>query len=187
MAKHLGCEPNGALYAKVRDWRRRRQEELGLAAIDVPPGAESGFRAILDQLTADATDHFVRTIRLVGSDIDRSAALRVTDAERRRNEAQAETAEVLELCQRAEAALAAAMARIGALEQTLAEAQRREDVLRGRLEQREADAARPDVSTQAGEPAIADRTAAPPSADARDDDAPVQQVVRFDDSDGGSA
>lgn len=186
VAKHLGCEPNGALYAKVRDWRRRRQDEMGLAAIDVPPGAETEFRKMLEQLTADATDHFVRTVRMVGSDLDRTAALRVADAERRRVEAEGETAEVLDLCQKAEADLAAATARIGVLEDALAQAQRREDILRGRLEQREADAAKTGTTAET-DAIVAAEGAAAPLRDAVDIDGPVQQAMPFPEGDGAAA
>lgn len=186
VAKHLGCDPNSSVYAKVRDWRRRRQDERGLAGIDVPVGAETEFRAMLEQLTTEATNHFVRTVRLVGNDLDRAAALRVADAERRRVEAEGETAEVLDLCQKAEADLATAHARIGALEDALAQAQRREDMLRGRLEQREADAAKPGTKTEADAIVAADQDAAARRRDAVNPDRPAQQAIPFHDADGAS-
>lgn len=186
VAKHLSCEPNGSLYAKVRDWRRRRQDEMGLAAIDMPAGAEADFRAMLEQLTMQAVDHFVRTVRLVGGDLDRTAAMRVADAERRRVEAESETAELLDLCQKAEVGLAAATVKIGTLEDALAQAQRREDVLRGRLDQREADAAR-HVTTGGTEGiAMAVGAAGPAHSDAANTDTPVQQAMPFHESDGAS-
>jgi hypothetical protein len=184
VAKRLDCEPNGALYAKVRDWRRRRQDEMGLVAIDLPAGAETEFRAMLENLTTEATDHFVRTVRMVGSDLDRTAALRIADAERRRVEAESETAEVLELCQHAELDLGAANTRIGELEEALAQAQRREDMLRGRLEQRDADAAKPGTTTETDEVAAADGTTAPSRPDTMDADAPVQQSMPFHEAEG---
>lgn len=186
VARHLGCEPNGSVYAKMRDWRRRRQDEMGLAAIDMPAGAETGFRALLEQLTTQAVDHFVRTVRTVGGDLDRTAAMRVADAERRRVEAESETAEVLDLCQQAEAGLAAATVRIGALEDALAQAQRREDVLRGRLDQREADAATHDTAAQPEEIATATGAAGPSPSDAVDADAPAQQSIAFGEHGGAS-
>jgi len=179
VAKRLSSEPNGALYAKVRNWRRRRQDEMGLAAIDMPAGAEADFRALLEQLTLQAVDHFVRTVRTVGGDLDRTAAMRVADAERRRVEAESETAEVLDICQKAEAELSAATVRIGALEDSLAQAQRREDVLRGRLDQREADAARHDTAAEPEEIATATGAAGPSPSDAVDADAPAQQSIAF--------
>lgn len=186
VARHLGCEPNSALYAKVRDWRRRRQDEIGLATIDMPAGAEAGFRAMLEQLTTQAVDHFVRTVRMVGGDLDRTAAMRVADAERRRVEAESETAEVLDLCQQAEAGLSAAAVRIDALEDALAQAQRREDVLRGRLEQREADAARHDMTAGSEEIVVAAEAAEPSDSDAVDTDTPVQQAMPFHRPEGAS-
>jgi hypothetical protein len=186
VARHLGCEPNGSVYAKVGDWRRRRQDEIGLAAIDMPAGAETGFRAMLEQLTAQAVDHFVQTVRMVGGDLDRTAAMRVADAERRRVEAESETAEVLDLCQNAATELAAATVRIGALEDALAQAQRREDVLRGRLDQRAVDAGGHDTTFEPEEIAVAARAAGPSHSDAVDVDTPVQQAMPFHESDGES-
>lgn len=186
VAKHLSCEPNGSLYAKVRDWRRRRQDEMGLAAIDMPAGAEADFRALLEQLTMQALDHFVRTVRLVGGDLDRTAAMRVADAERRRVEAESETAEVLDLCQKAEAELLATTVRIGALEDALAQAQRREDVLRGRLDQREADAARHDTAVEPEKVAVATGATGPSHNDAVDTNTPAQQTMPFHDLEGAS-
>ena len=185
VARHLGCEPNGALYAKVRDWRRRRQDEMGLATIDMPAGAEGDFRAMLEQLTTQAVDHFVRTVRMVGGDLDRTAAMRIADAERRRVEAESETAEVLDLCQKAETDLAAATVRIGTLEDALAQAQRREDVLRGRLDQREADAAGHDT-TAGPEKIVAAEAAEPSHSDGVDTDTPVQHAMPFHAADGAS-
>ncbi len=186
VAKRLACEPNGSLYAKVRDWRQRQQDAMGLAAIDMPVGAEAGFRALLEQLTLQAVDHFVRTVRTVGGDLDRTAAMRVADAERRRVEAESGTAEVLDLCQKAEAELAAAIVRIGALEDALAQAQRREDVLRGRLEQRETDAARHDTTAGSEEIVVAAEAAELSDSDAVDTDTPVQQAMPFHRPEGAS-
>jgi hypothetical protein len=73
VADKLGCEPNSSVYSKFRDWRRRRQSEAGTATVEIPPEAEAEFRAILDRLTAEASGAFVRTVRLVGSDVDRVA------------------------------------------------------------------------------------------------------------------
>ncbi|MDJ0278817.1 hypothetical protein QLH51_18655 [Sphingomonas sp. 2R-10] len=179
VARHLNCEPNGLLYSKVRDWRRRRQDEIGLAAIDMPAGTEADFRAMLELLTTQAFDHFVRTVRMVGGDLDRTAAMRVADADRRRVEAESETAEVLDLCQAAEAGLAAATVRIGALEDALAQAQRREDVLRGRLDQREADAAGHDTTAGSEKIVVTAEAAKPADSDAVDTDTLVQQAMPF--------
>lgn len=186
VARHLGCEPNGSVYAKVRDWRRRRSDEMGTAAIDMPAGAEADFRALLEQLTLQAVDHFVRTVRTVGGNLDRTAAMRVADAERRRVEAESETAEVLDLCQKAEAELSAATVRIGALENALAQAQRREDVLRGRLEQSQADAAGYDTTAGSEEIVVAAEAAEPSHGDAVDTDTPVQQAMPFHRLEGAS-
>lgn len=185
VARHLGCEPNSALYARVRDCRRRRQEKMGLATIDMPAGAETESRAMLEHLTRQGGVHFVRTVRMVDVDLDRTAVFRVADAERRRVEVESETAEVLDLCQ-AEAGLTAVTVRIGAIEDALAQAQRREDVLRGRLEQRDAHAAVRDTTAGPGEIAVAAGAAEPSPSDAVDADTPVQQQMPFRESDGAS-
>lgn len=178
VAKRLDCDANGAIHAKVRDWRHRRRAEMETAAIDIPPGFQAQFRGILDRMVMEAGDHFVRAVRSVGGDLDRSATLRVTDAERRRDEAEEETAEIVELCQKTEAKLADAHTRIAALEQALADAQRREDTLRGRLEQRQADAA-----VSAGPQAQPDQSVTRAADTGTDNSA--QHVMGFVDPDGG--
>lgn len=184
VARHLGCEPNSALYARVRDCRRRRQEKMGLATIYMPAGAETEFRAIFEHLTRPGVGHFVRTVRMVG--VDRTAVMRVADAERRRVEVESETAEVLDLCQMAEVGLTVVTVRIVPLEDALAEAQRREDMLRGRLEQREAHDAVRDTTAGPEEIAVAAGAAEPLHSDAVDADTPVQQQMPFRESDGAS-
>ena len=183
VAKHLGCEPNSSIYDKMRDWRHRRQDEAQAATIEVPPAAEAEFRATLDRLMAEAGDHFVRAVRMVGSALDRAAALRIADAERRRTEAEGDAAEVLDLCQKAEAELAAANIKIGVLEKELAVAQRREDNLRGRLEQREADATRL-AAAERHDLAATTETVSRTDEDVADAGAPVQQTMPFHDAGG---
>jgi len=139
VAKSLDCEPNGELHTKIRDWRRRRQHEAAVTAIDVPPEAEAEFGGVLDRMTGEAKAIFRSTIQRVGSDFERSKTLRVVDAERRRDAAEAETDQVLELWQKTEADLSDALLKIGELNQALVEAKSREDRLTGRLDQRNAD------------------------------------------------
>lgn len=139
ISKVLGCEPNGALHLKVRDWRRRRQDEAASSPIDVPPEADTELGDALDRMTGEVKAVFVRTVQRVGSEFERSKTLRVVDAERRRDAAEAETDKVLELWQKTEADLADALLKVGELEQTAVEGRIREERLAGRLEQRNAD------------------------------------------------
>lgn len=139
VGKALGCEPNGALHAKVRDWRRRRQDQTASSAIEVPTEAEAEFGGVLDRMTGESKAVFRRTIQQVGGEVERTMMPRVVDAERRRDAAEAETDKVLELWQKTEAELSDALLKIGELEQAAVEARLREERLIGRLEQRAAD------------------------------------------------
>jgi hypothetical protein len=141
VAAKLDCDANPSLYAKFRDWRARREAETAPATIDVPPEIEAGIRGIFDRLSGEGITACLDAVRTVGSNLDRVAMLRVTVAERRAEIAEAEVTTVLVLGEKAENELRAANIRIGELEQALAEAQRREDRLTGRLEQCEADLA----------------------------------------------
>lgn len=157
IAKRLDGEPNGELYAKVYDWRRRREAEGNAHTIEVPPMVEAAFRAILDQLTAQGMASFLQAVRSVGGDIDRVWALRAADAERRRDQAEAQCVDVLALCRKAETSLAAAEERIGELERSLEEARLYQARLQGRAEQSEAAAraVRPSVTPMSDRPASA--------------------------------
>lgn len=139
VSKALGCVANGSLHAKVRDWRRRRQDQAAASSIDVPPEAEAEFGNVLDLMTGEAKAVFRRTIQQVGSEFERSKTLRVVDAERRRDAAEAETDKVIELCLKTEAELSDAVQKIEQLEQALVEGRIREAKLTGRLEQLNAD------------------------------------------------
>lgn len=141
VAARLECDANPSLYAKFRDWRARREAEAAPATIDVPPEIEAGIRGIFDRLSGEGIAACLDAVRTVGSNLDRAAMMRVTVAERRAEVAEAEVTTVLALGEKAEADLRAAEVRIGKLEKAVAEGQRREDRLTGRLEQREADLA----------------------------------------------
>ncbi len=71
----------------------------------MPPEVEAELRAILVRLTTEASGALARTVRLVSSDHDRAETLRIADAERRRDDAEAGTSDVLEPCRKAEAGL----------------------------------------------------------------------------------
>lgn len=141
VAKHLGCEPNGQLYKKVYDWRKRHLRQSCAGPIEIPPAQAAEFRGAIDRFTADIYDQFTRVVGVIAGELDRTASQRVSDAEKHQSEAEAETAEVLELCADAEAKLAEAQAQIRAMSASLDEAQRREDRLLGRLEQLHASSA----------------------------------------------
>ncbi len=187
VAARLDRSANPSLYAKFRDWRSRREAEAApaMATIDVPPEVEAGIRAIFDRLSGEGINACLKAVRDVGSNLDRVMMLRVTVAERRADKAAAETTEVLAIGQRAEEELRVVSVRLAELERTLADAQRREDRLTGRLEQYEADlavalrhhphndapTATPpmDVSDAAAEDADASGAAEPGDAGHRDD------------------
>jgi len=137
-AKALEIEPSGEFYKKVRDWKQRRAAERHAPVMEVPPHVQADFRETVDRFANDAMASFLHAVRLIGGDLNRTATLRVADAERRAEDAQAEVNGLLDHWTAAEAARDAAMARVAELEQALADSQRREDVLTARLEERDA-------------------------------------------------
>ena len=137
-AKALDIEPSGEFYRKVRDWKQRRAAESDAPVMEVPPHVQAEFRETVDRFAAEAMSSFLRAVRGVGGDLDRVATLRITDAERRADEAQAEVNGLLDHWTAAEAQRDAALARIAELEQALADARRREEVATVRLEERDA-------------------------------------------------
>ena len=141
VATRLDRSANPSLYAKFRDWRARRRVEAETVTVDVPPEVEANIRGIFARLTDEGVGACLGAVRIVGGSFDRAAMLRIGDAERRADKAEAETADVVAIGEQVEEDLRAAMVRIGELEQAAAEAPRREDRLIGRLEQREADLA----------------------------------------------
>ncbi len=165
VAGRLGRSANPVLYAKFRDWRARRQADAEPVTVDLPPEVEAEIRAIFDRLSTDGVNACLGAVRTVGSNLDRVAMLRVTFAERRADVAEAEVTTVLALGETAENERHAAMIRIGELEQALADAQRREDRLAGRLEQREVDLAAALQNRTRG-----DTSASTPPADSADCD-----------------
>lgn len=174
VAKALGCDPGGALYERVRDWRQRRKAEIGATVIEVPPVAEAAFRAFLERMAAEAMAAFIQTVRSVGADIDRAAALRAVDGQRRASQAEDELEEVVTLWRTVEAEVVSARAQIKHLEQALRDAQRREDRLLGRLEQRDADF---DITAAKGE---AKDDPAKARSEADDDDDMNQYAMWFE-------
>lgn len=137
-AKALGIEPSGEFYKKVRDWKQRRAAERDAPVIEVPPHVQAEFRETVDRFASEAMASFLRAVRTVGGDLDRVATLRITDAERRADEAQAEVNGLVDHWTAAEAERDAALTRVAELEQALADASRREDAFTVRLEERDA-------------------------------------------------
>ncbi|WP_375271094.1 hypothetical protein [Sphingomonas sp.] len=137
-AKALEIEPSGEFYRKVRDWKQRRAAENHAPVMEVPPHVQAEFRETVDRFAAEAMSSFLRAVRSVGGDLDRVATLRITDAERRADDAQAEVNGLLDHWTDAEAQRDAALAKVADLEEALADAKRRADVLTVRLEERDA-------------------------------------------------
>lgn len=137
-AKALGIEPSGEFYKKVRDWKQRRAAEHGMPMIEVPPHVQAEFRETVDRFAAEVMADFLCAVRSVSGDLDRVASLRVTDAERRADEAHAEVNGLLDHWTAAEAQRDAAQAKIVELEMALADSLRREGVAAVRLEERDA-------------------------------------------------
>jgi len=137
-AKALGIEPSGDFYKKVRDWKQRRAAEHDVPVMEVPPQVQAEFRETVDRFAAEAMSSFVRAVRGVGGDLNRVATLRIGDAERRADDAQAEVNGLLDHWTAAEAQRDAALARVTDLEKALADARRREEVAVVRLEERDA-------------------------------------------------
>lgn len=143
VAKVFDRSANSSLYAKFRDWRARRQAEATSAAatIDVPPEVEANIRAIFDRHNSEGIEACLNAVRTVGGNLDRVMTMRVTVAERRAEKAETETTEVLAIGEMTEEELRAATIRIAELETAVADGQRREDRLAGRIEQLEVELA----------------------------------------------
>lgn len=137
-AKALGIEPSGEFYKKFRDWKQRRVAERDAPVMEVPPHVQADFRETVDHFAGEAMTAFLRAVRVIGGDLNRTAMLRVADAERRAEDAQAEVNSLIDHWTEAEAKRDTATARVAELEQALEDAQRREDVLTARLEERDA-------------------------------------------------
>lgn len=122
----------------MRDWKQRRAAEHDAPVLEVPPHVQAEFRETVDRFAAEAMSSFLRAVRCVGGDLDRVATLRINDAERRADDAQAEVNGLLDHWTAAEAQRDAALARVAELGQALADARLREEVAAVRLEERDA-------------------------------------------------
>lgn len=137
-AKALDIEPSGEFYKKVRDWKQRRAAECDTPVMEVPPHVQAEFRKTVDRFADDAMNSFVHAVRLIGGDFNRTTMLRVAAAERRAEDARAEADSLLDQWTAAEAERDAAQIRAAELVHALADAQRREEALIVRLEERDA-------------------------------------------------
>lgn len=173
IAKGFGCSANPALHEKIRDWRRRRLDQAAASAITVPPKLEEELGDALDRMTAEVKAVFLGMSERLRGDVERSLMPRVVDAERRRDAADAETDQVLELCRKMEEEFSDALLKIDALEQAVLDGRIREERLAGRLEQRNADWATalrqglrdaPQKVPSDGSDSISEGTDAPPVA-----------------------
>lgn len=137
-SKALDIEPSGEFYKKVRDWKQRRAAENDTPVMEVPPHVQAEFRETIDRFAAEAMNSFLRAVRGVGGDLDRVAALRVADAERRADDARTEANDYLDRWTAAERERDTALAEMAKLEQAFVEAQHRGNELFIRLQEREA-------------------------------------------------
>lgn len=134
-AKELDAKPSGSFYQKVRDWQKRRQVDLAAPMLQVSPAVEAEFKAILDDFMAQAMASFLATLGRVGGEIDRSATLRVTDAQQRLARADSEIDRLAGEWARCEVDLQLALDRIRLLKERLGDAKRDAERLTGRLEE----------------------------------------------------
>lgn len=143
VGQRLDRSSNATLYRMFYDWRARRQAEATPISdtIDVPPEVEANIRAMFDRHNNEGIENCLTAVRAVGGNLDRVMTMRIVVAERRAEKAEAEKAEVLEIGEKADNDLRAATDRIAELEGLVANGQRREDRLTGRIEQLNADLA----------------------------------------------
>ena len=134
IAKTLSLEPNGEFYRKVQSWRQRRIAERNADLPQIPPSAQDEFRAELDRFVETAMDVYVRSLRAVSVDINRTAELRVGDAVRRAVDAKSEASDLLDKWSETEHERDAAKELVAALEAELFEVRRQLEHTRGQLQ-----------------------------------------------------
>lgn len=137
IAGEIGVTSNGKFYKAYTEVVRLREAEAELPALDIPSEVKAEFQNVLSIMTCDATDAFLRTVRAVAGDIDRSADLRIMDAQRRAANAVAERDGLVDRWIATEEERDAALEELGALQQRVDELQRQVDRLEGRLAERE--------------------------------------------------
>jgi len=137
IAKRLGTSPGGGLYKMVEDWKARR--EKGNAGSDpqvfFPPEGEAELSALLDHLKADILTGVARVYCEHFSGVERAAAARDADKERKLRGAQDELRSVLDHWENAEEDRDLALAEIDDLQVILLERDHQIARLEGRIEQ----------------------------------------------------
>ncbi|GMN01656.1 hypothetical protein MTsPCn3_03860 [Erythrobacter sp. MTPC3] len=136
IADRLGLTANGEFYRKFRDWKRRRDAEADLPALEIPEEARIELESVLAETHDLVMDQFVRVVRSVAGDIDRTATLRVRAAERRAADCEADTENVLERWNETERDLEVARERALSAEREAEKLRREVDRLRGQLDER---------------------------------------------------
>lgn len=136
IAKKLGLpKANGSIYEKKRDWQRRAQLNERQHFSELPAAAISDMRRISAAMTEGMIDVATQIIRDHSVDIELNAARKVADAERHQNGAEGELEDVTATLMETEEALAASQKKVAALTEELAQSHKREERLRGRIEQ----------------------------------------------------
>lgn len=137
IAKRLGTSPGGGLYKMVEDWKARR--EKGNAGSDpqvfFPPEGEAELSALLNHLKADILTGVARVYCEHFSGVERAAAARDADKERKLRGAQDELRSVLDHWENAEEDRDLALAEIDDLQVILLERDHQIARLEGRIEQ----------------------------------------------------
>ncbi len=136
VAEKLGVTANGNFYRQFRDWKHRRDAEAAMPPLDIPDEVRAELEIVLSEASDQVMDQFARVVRTIAGDIDRSAALRVKDAERRAAEAEAETEHVLERWTETEKDLEATRQRAADARKDSEEMRRVADRLLGQLDER---------------------------------------------------
>ncbi|WP_133365521.1 hypothetical protein [Qipengyuania sediminis] len=137
IAKAAGFSPGGGFYIIAEKWLDLRRAALAKSVPPIDPALFDRFQADLDAASANAMKVFRDAIESVASEIDRTANLRVTDAEQRSAQGEREVDEILGDLERACVERTAFEKRVDELEAKLATASSENQRLRGRLEANE--------------------------------------------------
>lgn len=137
IAKRLRTSPGGGLYKMVEDWKARRDKENGGSDTQVffPPEGEAELNAVLDHSNAEVMAGVARIYSEHFSAVDRAAAARDADKDRKLRSAQDELRSVLDHWEKAEADRDAALAELDDVQVTLLERDNQIARLEGRIEQ----------------------------------------------------
>lgn len=137
IAKRLGTSPGGGLYKMVEDWKARREKGNAGSYPQVffPPEGEAELSALLDHLKADILTGVARVYCEHFSGVERAAAARDADKERKLRGAQDELRSVLDHWENAEEDRDLALAEIDDLQVILLERDHQIARLEGRIEQ----------------------------------------------------